>query len=298
MNNPSQILKRFSLFLNFEKGLTKATIAAYLSDLDDYLYYCKRYHIQYLEATRKQIISYLESIQKADYTTATICRRLVTLKTFYRYLMSERLISEEITDVIESPKLWQKLPDFITVQETERLIDQFNHSDPLSIRNATIVELMYSCGLRVSEVVNLKVSSLHQKDKLISIQNSKRDKDRLVPYGQSATIKLERYFQESRLILVDDDETEWLFPSVNGKKLTRARIWGLISDAAKMAGLKKAVHPHTLRHSFATHLLLNGADLRIIQELLGHSDLKTTQNYTHIDDRKIKETHQNFHPRQ
>jgi len=298
MNDTSTILKRFSLFLSFEKGLTKATIAAYLADLEDYFYYCKRYNIQYLNATRKEIISYLESIRKADYTTATICRRLVTLKTFYRYLMNEHLITEEITDVIESPKLWHKLPEFITLEETEALINQFNHNDPLSIRNAAIVELMYSCGLRVSEILNLKVSSLNQDENLIFVQNSKRNKDRLVPYGQSASKKLKRYFQESRLILVDEGEAEWLFPSVNGKQLTRARIWGLIRDAAKMAGIKKNVHPHTLRHSFATHLLRNGADLRIIQELLGHSDLKTTQNYTHIDDRKIKKTHQKFHPRQ
>ena len=297
MKDESQILKRFSLFLSFEKGLTKATVTAYLSDLDDYFYYCKRYNIQYLDATRHEIVSYLEVIKKADYTTATICRRLVTLKTFYRYLMHEHLISEEITEVIESPKLWQKLPQFISVQETESLINYFNQSDPLSIRNATIIELMYSCGLRVSEVLNLKVSSLRPTEKLIFIQNSKRGKDRLIPYGVTASKKLKRYFEESRLILIAGDEVEWLFPSVNGKKLTRARIWGIVSNAAKMVGIKKEVHPHTLRHSFATHLLLNGADLRIIQELLGHSDLKTTQNYTHIDDREIKKTHLAFHPR-
>ena len=297
MKDSQSILKRFSLFLNFEKGLTKATISAYLADLDDYFYFCKRYNTHYLKATRKEIINYLEVIKKADYTTATICRRLVTLKTFYRYLHRERLVSEEITEVIESPKLWQKLPQFISVQETEALIQHFNQNDPLSVRNAAIIELMYSCGLRVSEVLNLKTSSLRPDQKLIFIQDSKRGKDRLVPYGDPAANKIKKYLQESRIILVDDDETEWLFTSVNGKKLTRARIWGIISKAAKMVGIKKNVHPHTLRHSFATHLLLNGADLRIIQELLGHTDLKTTQNYTHIDDREIKKTHLNFHPR-
>ncbi|MCK5834875.1 MAG: tyrosine recombinase [Lentisphaeria bacterium] len=291
-----QVLKKFSTFLNFEKGLTKATVSAYLSDLDDFSYFCKRYKINFLKATRAEVIKYLEEIKKVDYTTATICRRLVTIKTFYRYLLLERLISEDITDVIESPKLWQKLPDFISTQEVELLISHFNLKDPLSIRNATIIELMYSCGLRVSEVLNLKVTSLLTEQRLISVENSKRGKSRFVPYGEAAAKKLKCFLEESRLILVDD-EVEWLFPSVNGKKLTRARIWGIISNAAKLVGIKKEVHPHTLRHSFATHLLINGADLRVIQELLGHSDLKTTQNYTHVDDREITKAHTAFHPR-
>jgi integrase/recombinase XerD len=295
---PAQIVKQFSIFLNFEKGLTKATISAYLADIDDYFYFCKRHKIQYINATRKNISSYLQNIKEAEFTTATICRRLVSLKTFYRFLANEKIISEEITEVIESPKLWQKLPEFISVQETETLINYFNQKDPLSIRNATIIELMYSCGLRVSEVTNLKLSHIRLNEKLIFIQNSKRNKDRLVPYGEKAQKKIKNYLEESRLILINDQETEWFFPSVNGKQLTRARIWKIITQAAKMVGIKKNVHPHTLRHSFATHLLLNGADLRIIQEILGHTDLKTTQNYTHIDDREITKAHRTFHPRQ
>ncbi len=294
----SNISKKFATYLNYEKGLSKATISAYLSDLEDFFYFCSKSKIVYLKVDRQDILNYLETIQDAKYTSSTICRRLVTLKTFYRFLYREHLIPDEVTDVIQSPKLWHKLPEFLSISQVDKLLNFFDHEDPLSIRNRAMIELIYSCGLRVSEVINLKLADLNNEDNLIFIRQSKRDKDRFVPFGKEAKERLNFYFENARLALVKSEEVAWLFPSINGRKLTRARVWKLISEAAKLCGIDKNVHPHTLRHSFATHLLLNGADLRVIQELLGHSDLVTTQNYTHIDSREIKKCHQQFHPRQ
>ncbi len=298
MSEQSLIINRFSAFLRYEKGLSTATVAAYLADLEDFHFFCKRVKVSPIQANRQEILNYLETIKDAGYTSATICRRLVTLKTFFKYLATEKIIQEDETDMMEAPKLWRILPDFLTLDEVEKLISYFHENTTLVLRNRTIIEFMYSCGLRVSEVISLKLEDIKTEKKLLLIKDSKGSKDRFVPYGSNAGELLNRYLVESRICLLKGDlDIPYLFLSKNGRKLTRDRIWTIIKNGAKMCGIKKNVHPHTLRHSFATHLLFNGADLRVIQEMLGHSDLSTTQIYTHVDSRKIVEAHRSFHPR-
>lgn len=298
MKEISNILNRFAAYLKYEKGLSKATVSAYMADLDDFKYFCKKRKISPIGTNRQEILNYLEIIKDAGLTTSTICRRLVTIKTFYKYLVLEKIVGEDETDMMESPKLWKLLPDFLTLEEVEKIISYFHENDPLAIRNQAMIELMYSCGLRVSELLSLKIEDINTEKKLLLIKNSKGGKDRFVPYGNRASELITKYQNESRTTLLKTDpEIPYLFVSKNGLKLTRERIWTIIKTATKMCGIKKNVHPHTLRHSFATHLLFNGADLRVIQEMLGHADLATTQIYTHIDSTKVLEAHRSFHPR-
>lgn len=293
-----QFLRAFSGFLKLERGLSKATIQAYLKDLDDFFTFCQSAHCSKPEQlTRDLIVDYLEQLGERDLTPATICRRLVAIKIFYRYLVAEKFVAKDITDVMDSPRLWKKLPEYLNLAEIEALLHHFEGQDPLNFRNKLIIELMYSCGLRVSELCNLKVDRVRFDEKLLRV-HGKGDKERLVPFGHTAEQLLLQYLQKIRPQLIKaEKEPVWLFLSTNGRKLTRERIWQVITDAAKLCGIKKPVHPHTLRHSFATHLLHNGADLRIIQELLGHADISTTQIYTHVDEEKMLSAHRQFHPR-
>jgi integrase/recombinase XerD len=288
----------FLSHLQYERGLSPATVAAYKSDLRDFLtFYCKA-EFDAVEADREEILNYLETLKDAGFSDTTICRRLVTIKTFYKYLWKEKVILKDETDMMSSPRLWRLLPQFLTVEEVEKLLRFFSEQTPLTIRNRTIVEFMYSCGLRVSELTNLKSEDIRLDESLLLIRQSKGKKDRFIPFGSTARKLLLEYVNKARPYLLKlDPDCPYFFLSKNGRKLNRERIWTIINSTSKMCGIKKSVHPHTLRHSFATHLLFNGADLRVIQEMLGHSDLATTQIYTHVDSRQISETHQQFHPR-
>ncbi|MGL4854644.1 MAG: tyrosine-type recombinase/integrase, partial [Lentisphaeria bacterium] len=229
--------------------------------------------------------------------SSTLCRRLAAIRIFYTYLHNEKVILVNPTDLMKSPKLWSNLPNHLSPSEVDILLNSFNKSDNFSIRNYTIFELMYSCGLRVSEIINLRLDQIKFEEQLLVIKESKGQKDRIVPYGSKAKTQLEKYLNTARISLQKDDTTPWCFLSKSGKKLTRQRLWNVIQTTAKLAGIKKNVHPHILRHSFATHLLFNNADLRVIQELLGHASLATTQIYTSIDTSQIKSAHKSFHPR-
>jgi len=199
---------------------------------------------------------------------------------------------------MDSPKLWQLLPDFLSSAEVEALINAFPRTgkDPLVFRNRTILEIMYACGLRVSETASLKLGSVKFDDETIRVKG-KGNKERLVPVGKTALRVLDRYLTEIRPQLVKNPMEATLFLSRNGKKLDREWIWKIVKEAALLAGINKNIHPHTLRHSFASHLLENGADLRVIQEMLGHADISTTQIYTHVNQKQLLEIHHKFHPR-
>lgn len=298
MQIDDKIINNFLAHLQYEKGLGKATVSAYRSDLADFITFYNKAGFNILDSNRENILNYLETLKDADYSVTTLCRRLVTIKTFYQFLFNERVTESDETDMMNSPKLWRMLPEFLTVEEVEKLIRYFNDKTPLVLRNRTIIEFMYSCGLRVSEVINLKLEDIKITENLLLIKQSKGRKDRFVPFGSKAQELLKEYLNQARINLLKfDPDIPYLFISRNGRKLDRERIWTIVKNASKMCGIKKNVHPHTLRHSFATHLLFNGADLRVIQEMLGHSDLATTQIYTHVDNRQVSETHQLFHPR-
>lgn len=291
-------LEHFCGFLTLEKGLSENTISAYKTDLLDFMEYLKKSGIaSFGSVSRNQILDYLGTCKERFMETSTIARRLVSIKVFFRYLFQEKLIPSDITDVMDSPKLWRLLPDFLSPAEVEGLINAFPKAgnDPLIFRNRSILETMYACGLRVSETASLRINSVHFDEGIVRV-TGKGNKERIVPIGKYALDLLRKYIAEIRPQLVNVDEGT-LFLSKSGKPLDRERIWAVVKEAARLAGIHKNIHPHTLRHSFASHLLENGADLRIIQEMLGHADISTTQIYTHIDQQKLLSIHRKFHPR-
>jgi integrase/recombinase XerD len=294
------ILRQFAGYILMEKGLSKNTVSAYTADIRFFIEYLKENEINdFAEVTRNDILYFLEDSSDKGIESASLSRRLVSIKVFYRYLVQEKIIKTDITDVMTSPKLWRLLPDFLSPDEVNALLQVYSNrvKDPLTLRNRTILELMYSCGLRVSETVNLRLDNLKFDEGIIRV-TGKGNKERIVPIGLPAERLLQKYLDNVRPELLKENIDESIvFLSNNGRILDRERVWGIIKEAAKLAGIKKNIHPHTLRHSFASHLLANGADLRVIQEMLGHADISTTQIYTHVDQDRLKSVLQQFHPR-
>ena len=294
------ILRHFAGYILMEKGLSKNTVAAYTSDIRFFIEYLKDNGISdFSKVTRNDILYFLEDSSDKGIESASLARRLVSIKVFFKYLFQEKIVKNDITDVMTSPKLWRLLPDFLSPDEVDALLQVYSNrvKDLLTLRNRTILELMYSSGLRVSETVNLRVNDLKFDEGVIRV-TGKGDKERIVPIGIPAERLLQKYLDTVRPKLLKENLGESaVFLSNNGKVLDRERVWGIIKEAAKLAGIKKNIHPHTLRHSFASHLLANGADLRVIQEMLGHADISTTQIYTHVDQDRLKNVLQQFHPR-
>lgn len=294
-----KILQHFCGYLLMERGLSRNSISAYRCDLADFIAYLKKYgKADFSEVTRDDIIDFLGEHKENGMEPASLARRLVAIKVFFRYLAQEKFVPENITSVMDSPKLWRILPEFMSSREVEALMNVYavNAKDFLVIRNRAILEVLYACGLRVSEVASLKVSSVNAENGVIRVLG-KGSKERIVPVGHLAVQALRRYLTKSRPNLLRSPDEPTLFLSQRGRKLNRERIWAIIKEAALQAGIMKNIHPHTLRHSFASHLLENGADLRVIQEMLGHADIATTQIYTHVDQRQLLAIHKKFHPR-
>jgi len=294
-----KILQHFCGYLLMERGLSRNSISAYRCDLADFIAYLKKCgKADFSEVTRDDIIDFLGEHKENGMEPASLARRLVAIKVFFRYLAQEKFVPENITSVMDSPKLWRILPEFMSSREVEALMNVYavNAKDFLAIRNRAILEVLYACGLRVSEVASLKVSSVNAENGVIRVLG-KGSKERIVPVGHLAVQALRRYLTKSRPNLLRSPDEPTLFLSQRGRKLNRERIWAIIKEAALQAGIMKNIHPHTLRHSFASHLLENGADLRVIQEMLGHADIATTQIYTHVDQRQLLAIHKKFHPR-
>ena len=298
MNNlAGNLLKHFKGYLTLEKGLSDNSINSYLADLKDFFVFIGN-DVDLRKLERNRIISYLADCKARELEMATIARRLVAIKMLFRYLFQENFIDYDITEVMDSPKLWRTLPDFLSGREINKMMNVWRATkhEPLQFRNRVILEIIYSCGLRVSEAANLECSQIFRYDEIIRV-SGKGNKERVVPIGKIALRLARRYIAEVRPLLADDSSGDVLFLSKSGRKLNRERIWMIVKEAAELAGIKKNISPHTLRHSFASHLLDNGADLRIIQEMLGHSDISTTQIYTHIDKQRLFNIHKSFHPR-
>ncbi len=290
-------LNPFIAFLRLEIGLAAPTAKAYSTDLELFFSFLEdRGHSTPADVTRDDILDFLENEQRAGMEPTTIARRLVSIKVFFRYLVTERVIASDITEVMESPRLWKTLPDFLTIAEVNALLAAFSEKDPLSIRNKAIMELLYASGLRASEIIALRLDGVNFKEGFLRVIG-KRNKERIVPFGTEAENAMRDYLDNSRPKLDKSGVGIAFFLSDNGLPLTRERIWMLVKLAVQQAGIEKNVHPHTLRHSFATPLLANGADLRVIQEMLGHASITTTQIYTHTDFSRIAEAHRRFHPR-
>ncbi len=291
------LLNEFLNYLSVERGLSKNTILAYRRDLNKYIEFLERRKVGSIEnVTRRMISSYLLELKDGGLSANSISRNLVAIKVFHRFLAAEGYIKDDVTSVIESPRLWKRLPEVLTTKEVESLLIQPDLTKWIGIRDRAILELMYATGVRVEEAANLRSSDLNMEVGFIRCRG-KGGKERIVPLGREAVRAIKRYLEKVRPKLRRGDDPEALFLSKLGRKLSRQVLWKLIKKYAFCARLRKTITPHTLRHSFATHLLERGADLRVIQELLGHADVSSTQIYTHVDKDRLKSIHHKYHPR-
>lgn len=295
---PAPFLERFVHYVTLERGFAENTVRAYLHDLEQFSTWLSPEQRQEpARITRDDILAFLEdSRRRQNLAAASLARRLVAVKILFRHLATERLIPADITDVLEGPRLWRLLPDFLSTEEVERLLRIYDGRDPLTRRNRAILELLYSSGLRVSELATLRLNAVSFEQSVIRVLG-KGSKERLVPMGRPAQQALSDYLDQARPQLDRSGAAPHVFLSARGRPLTRDRVWRVVRDAAIQAGIHKNVYPHMLRHSFASHLLAGGADLRVIQELLGHADISTTQIYTHVEGNRLAAVHRRFHPR-
>lgn len=285
-------------YLAIERGLSQNTRKSYERDLEQYLTFLTEQHIKDWQAVdRVLILSFLQQLQQSGKSSATIIRMVSSLRRFHQFLRQERFTDHDPMQHIDSPKKQQKLPDTLSLSEVERLIETPDTKEVLGIRDRAILEVMYATGLRVSELIGLQLKDLHLSMGLLQT-TGKGDKERIVPLGDLAIQWIETYLEEARPFLTrKHPEESHLFVNNHGKQLSRQGIWKNLKALVRKAGITKNVTPHTLRHSFATHLLENGADLRTVQELLGHADISTTQIYTHITKKRMTEVYKQHFPR-
>jgi len=291
------LVEQFLDHVSFEQGLSPKTREAYGSDLADFSRYAQAAGVQSpREVTRKLLLGYLEHERDRGLAMNSISRRLVAIKVFFRFLVGEGLLEKDVTAVMESPRLWKVLPGTLSVKEVDALLNALCGEDPLTVRDRAMMEVLYASGLRVSELTGLTLEELHLDGGYLRC-TGKGNKMRVVPVGGKAKLALERYLGEVRPKLAGDAAVRQVFLTRRGTAFSRKTVWAQIGLFARRVGITKKVSPHTLRHSFATHLLANGAPLRMIQEMLGHADIATTQIYTHVDQNRLKSVHQQFHPR-
>lgn len=292
-----KLIHEFINYLSVERGLAMNTLESYGRDLRQYSQYLAQGEDSDLDSvSRATIINYLMYLQSQGKATATIARRLAALKAFYQFLVREKRIKSDPTANLESPKLEKRLPKVLTVQEVERLLAQPDSTQPACIRDRAMLELLYATGIRVSELVSLNVADVNLESGYIKCYG-KGSKDRIVPLGSLAIQSTRAYVNSARQRLVKDRDEVALFVNHHGHRLTRQGFWKIVKKYADDAKIDKEITPHTLRHSFATHLLENGADLRSVQEMLGHADISTTQIYTHVTKGRLKEVYARTHPR-
>lgn len=289
-------LQPFLDSLWLESGLSKNTIAAYQRDLLSFSAWLRKFDTDLAAATRNDILRYQSERMREGRKVRSEARLLSTLRRFYRYLSREEIRDSDPTAQLESPRLGKPLPKSLTEDEVEDLLNQANDNDALGLRDRAMLEVLYATGLRVSELVALTFEQVNMRQGLVRCVG-KGNKERLVPLGEVCMDWLQRYLLESRPVLLNGQLTDDMFPTRRGKAMTRQAFWYLIKRYAKQAEIEKDLSPHTLRHAFATHLLNHGADLRVVQLLLGHSDLSTTQIYTHVAKERLKSLHAEHHPR-
>lgn len=292
----SHYLEPFLDSLWLESGLSQNTVEAYRRDLVGFSAWLVQFDIDLVAATRNDILRYQSERMRDGRKVRSEARLLSSLRRFYRYLCREDIRESDPTALIESPRLGKPLPSSLTEDEVESLLSQPDLTTVLGLRDRAMLEVLYATGLRVSELVGLTFEQLNMRQGLIRCIG-KGNKERLVPLGEVALDHLQAYLLESRPALLNGRVTDDLFPTNRGKAMTRQAFWYLIKRYAKQAHIDKDLSPHTLRHAFATHLLNHGADLRVVQLLLGHSDLSTTQIYTHVAKERLKNIHAQHHPR-
>ncbi|MFO7448253.1 MAG: site-specific tyrosine recombinase XerD [Ignavibacteriaceae bacterium] len=291
-------LNEYLAVLKLEKNLSDNTVSSYRNDISSFIRFLQDDNIEDpSEVKYNNLVSFFKSLNNAGLTSSSAARYYSSLKGFFNYLFLNKYIKENPIERLSAPKLSKNLPGVLSLNEIDSMLSLPDTQDKLGLRDKALLEMLYACGTRVSELINIKLSDLFFTEEIIRVFG-KGSKERLIPIGSSAVKWVNKYLSKSRPLLMKKAKSEnILFLNNRGTKLSRMGIWKIVQHYSKQAGITKEVHPHTFRHSFATHLIEGGADLRAVQEMLGHADISTTQIYTHIDRDYIKQVHKQFHPR-
>jgi integrase/recombinase XerD len=289
-------LVEFLNYLEVERGLAKNTIINYRRDIVKYLRFLEKEKVHLLESSHREIVAYLKELKKEGLASSSIVRGLVAMKMFYRFLLAEGKLKDEPTSLVDSPSISRPLPDVLTVAEIENFLTRIDGAKKEAARDRAIMELFYATGMRVSEITSLKLTDVNINSNYVRCFG-KGGKERIIPFGREASFWLKKYLKSSRKLFPRANFSHYLFINKQGQGFTRQGLWEVTKKCARRADVGKRLSPHTLRHSFATHLLQGGADLRSVQEMLGHANISTTQVYTHVDQRRLKSVHSKYHPR-
>jgi integrase/recombinase XerD len=292
----AQLIAEYLDAIWMEKGLSGNTQESYRRDLAQFAIWLNQQDRQLISVDAALVQDYLDVRLQQKLSSRTSARFLSCVRGFYRYLLRENRISENPVALVDNPKLSRSLPKSLSEADVEALLAAPDLSDPIGLRDRTMLEVLYACGLRVTELVELAMPQVNLRQNVVRVMG-KGSKERLIPMGEEAAAWLARYLREARPVLLNNMPDEVVFPSTRAQAMTRQTFWYRIKHWAMVAGIKKELSPHTLRHAFATHLLNHGADLRVVQLLLGHSDLSTTQIYTHVAKLRMKQQHAQHHPR-
>ncbi len=291
-------IKEYLNVLKLEKNRSDNTIESYKNDISSLFRYLEEFKIEDpSEIKYNHLLAFFKALKNAGLNSSTAARYYSSIKGFFNYLLTNKYITENPIEKVPPPKLAKNLPQVLSINEVEKILTEPNAEEKLGLRDKAVLETFYACGLRVSELINLKLSDLFFDEEIIRVFG-KGSKERIVPIGRSAIKWINKYLINSRPLLEKKLKSQnFLFLNIRGSRFSRMGIWKLVMRYVKDAGIEREIHPHTFRHSFATHLLEGGADLRAVQEMLGHADISTTQIYTHIDRDYIKQVHKEFHPR-
>ncbi len=291
-----QHIEAFIMYLHNVKKTSANTTMSYRRDLYKWMDYVNMQGVNSVQEVTKELLQeFVEYLEQQGFKAATISRNIAALKAFYHYLFKEKMIEEDISDCIHAPKVEKKLPEIITMEEAIRLVEQPSAETPKELRDRAMLELLYATGIRVSELVNLKLSDINLQMGLLKCKDG--NKERMIPFGIKAKTALIKYLEKGREPMLLEYEAEELFVNCSGQAMSRQGFWKLIKAYAKKAGIEADITPHTLRHSFAAHLVENGADLRSVQEMMGHSDIATTQIYASLTSNHLREVYAKTHPR-
>ncbi len=290
-------LSAFRNYLTAERGLAKNTVLAYGRDLDRFARWVADSGLaDYLRPNLRELVQYLGRLRDEQLAPPSVARHLVALKMFYRFLRLEERAADSTVELLSSPALWDRIPQVLSPDNVEKLLTAPQVEDRFYLRDRALLETLYATGSRASEVVGLRLEDVYLDSAFLKCMGKGR-KQRVVPLGKPAIAALKEYLAEQRPQLAQVGLVPWVFVSRGGRMLTREMLWVIVKKYVRRAGLNARVSPHTLRHSFATHLLSGGADLRTVQELLGHANIRTTQMYTHVDRERLRAVHRKFHPR-
>ena len=291
-----EMIEQFVTYLTDVKKSSANTVVSYRRDLVKFNKFMESQGVtDVIKVNATNLNSYMLQMEKEQFAPSTISRNIATLKAYFSYLQREGYISSDPTGQLKSPKIEKKMPEILTMKEVDLLLEQPSMKTNKGVRDRAMLELLYATGIRVSELISLKLSDVNLTASYIHCQDQNRE--RIIPFGNMAKNVLKVYIREARPVMVNNDEEDILFTNCNGTPMSRQGFWKLLKKYAKNAGIQTDITPHTLRHSFAAHLVANGADLRSVQEMLGHSDISTTQIYARMTSRRIKEVYSKAHPR-